>query len=435
LLARLVDLSLLFDLDLGRGIFRLHDVFRRLLHSGPAKYRLVELDAKLMAYFQSTCPNGELNGLRDSYGLRYAIAHLQRAGEGDAAALLLLDPVWMQAKLEALGLQPLLADYIGEARRTASFAIGAALTLAANALASRPRELPAQLLARLSPEGACGLKGSLERARACLVPPALVPFRPTFTPPGAELRRFEGHEGAISSVTMLADGRHVLSGSHDRTLRLWDLDTGAQLRRFEGHMNVVTSVTALADGKRVLSGSRDRTLRLWDLDTGAELRRFEGHGRAVTSVAVLADGRHALSGSEDQTLRLWDLDTGVELRRFEGHGRAVTSVAVLADGRHALSGSEDKTLRLWDLDTGAELRRFEGHNGEITAVILMADAQRVLSGSWDRTLRLWDLDTGIELACLTLDAVPSTLAWSAQMVADVVGDGFGLVHVVKLLDR
>ena len=79
-------------------------------------------------------------------------------------------------------------------RRLRHSLIGAALTLAANALARRPRELPAQLLARLSPEDAPGLGSIPEKARAHLVPPALVPLRPSFTPPGAELRRFEGHE-------------------------------------------------------------------------------------------------------------------------------------------------------------------------------------------------------------------------------------------------
>ena len=110
-------------------------------------------------------------------------------------------------------------------------------------------------------------------------------------------------------------------------------------------------------------------------------------------------------------------------------------MTVLADGRRALSGSDDRTLRLWDLETGAELRRFEGHEGWVTSVTVLADGRRALSGSWDKTLRLWDLETGAELACLTFDAAPSALEWSERLAAAVVGDGFGLVHVIELLDR
>jgi WD40 repeat protein len=71
---------------------------------------------------------------------------------------------------------------------------------------------------------------------------------------------------------VLEDGRRALSDSRDATtLELWDLETGAELRRFEGHEDGVNSVTVLADRRRALSGSDDRTLRQWDLETGAEL--------------------------------------------------------------------------------------------------------------------------------------------------------------------
>ena len=99
-------------------------------------------------------------------------------------------------------------------------------------------------------------------------------------------------------------------------------------------------MTVLADGRRALSGSANRTLRLWDLETGAELRRFAGHERAVTSVTVLADGRRALSVSWDKTLRLWDLETGAELARltFDAVPRAAAwstqrRRVVIGDGR------------------------------------------------------------------------------------------------------
>ena len=80
ILTRLDELSLLIDLDLGRGLFRLHDVFRSLLRSGPAKDRLAELDGKLMAHFRSSCPGSDLTLLKDAYGLRHAIAAFARRG-------------------------------------------------------------------------------------------------------------------------------------------------------------------------------------------------------------------------------------------------------------------------------------------------------------------------------------------------------------------
>jgi WD40 repeat protein len=67
--------------------------------------------------------------------------------------------------------------------------------------------------------------------------------------------------------------------------------------------------------------------------------------------------------------------------------------------------------------------------------VLLPDGRRALSGAYDNTLRLWDLETGAELACLTFDAALSTLGWSERMTAAVVGDEFGLVHVIKLLER
>jgi WD40 repeat protein len=439
LLTRLADLSLLIDLDLGRGLFRLHDVFRSLLRAGPVRDRLAELDRKLMEHFRATCPNEHLSQLKDSYGLRYSIAHLRGAGEGEVADLLLLDLAWMQAKLDSLGIQPLLADYIGQPLQSPQCAIGAVLTLGANVLSRRPQELPTQMLARLSCEAEPRLEATLRDARARLVQPALVPLRASFTPPGAELRRFEGHERTVNSLAALADQRRALSASDDGTLRLWDLETGVELRRFEGHRRRVNTVAVLADHRRALSGSDDGTLRLWDVESGAELGRLDGHEGPIKCLMLLADEERALSGSQDMTLRLWDLASCAEVRRLTGHERDISSITELPGGKRALSSSWDNSVRLWDLEAGGELRCIKvkesvvtaltaladgqralfgcsngmlwlwdlesdaalrslaGHDSAVTSITLFADGRRALSGSFDRTLRLWDLESGVEL--------------------------------------
>ncbi|MEL7354565.1 MAG: TIR domain-containing protein, partial [Cyanobacteria bacterium J06560_5] len=85
-----------------------------------------------------------------------------------------------------------------------------------------------------------------------------------------------GHTGSVFSVAFSADGTRAISGSHDATLRLWDIETGQSLRVMEGHTARVWSVAFSADGTRAISGSDDATLRLWDVETGQSLRVMEG---------------------------------------------------------------------------------------------------------------------------------------------------------------
>ncbi len=213
------------------------------------------------------------------------------------------------------------------------------------------------------------------------------------------------------------------AGGEDKTLRLWDVSSGCCVRTFKEYKQGlrsewsvldkerVNSVCLSADGRWVLSGSDDKTLRLWEVSSGRCVRTFEehkwvlpglggrldkGHTGSVNSVCLSADGRWALSGSTDCTLRLWEVSSGRCVRTFEGHTGSVNSVCLSSDGRWALSGSTDCTLRLWEVSSGRCARTFEGHRECINSVSLSADGRWALSGSDDKTLRLWELDWEFE---------------------------------------
>jgi len=122
-----------------------------------------------------------------------------------------------------------------------------------------------------------------------------------------------------------------------------------------GHENSVISVAFSPDGKTLVSGSWDKTLRLWDVATRKPLGEpLRGHEDRVYSVAFSPDGKTLVSGSDDKTLRLWDVATRKPLGEpLRGHEDMVLSVTFSPDGKTLVSRSFDKTLRLWDVDFAA----------------------------------------------------------------------------------
>ncbi|WP_077920334.1 cytochrome D1 domain-containing protein [Spirosoma sp. 209] len=217
---------------------------------------------------------------------------------------------------------------------------------------------------------------------------------------GREVRTFTGHADQVVSVALSPDGRYALSGSWDNTIKLWDIASGQEIRTFRERSSIVRSVAFSPDGRYILSGSKDKTLKLWEVQSGRKVRTFKGHTDQVYSVAFSPDGNYVLSGSLDKTLKFWNLKTGRAVRTFTGHTDHVYSVAFSPDGRYALSGASDNTLKLWDIQTGQEIRTFRGHSSIVRSVTFSPDGHYALSGSWDNTLGLWDIESGQQLRAL-----------------------------------
>jgi WD40 repeat protein len=226
---------------------------------------------------------------------------------------------------------------------------------------------------------------------------ATVEWRPVKPEKVGEVQRF-GWGHSIQSAAFSPDGRFVVSGGTDGSIRLWDLATGKELRRLPDHAGWAWDVRFTPDGKSVISGGRgDALLRLSDVATGEEVRRFEGHGHSVMRFALTADGRRLLSGDDAGGVRLWDVETGKQLRQFEAHQGFVEALAFAPDGKTAATGGgSDGTIAWWDLETGKELRRSDA-GAQLTGLAFSPDGRQLLSSAKDGTLRWWDAGTGKEL--------------------------------------
>jgi WD40 repeat protein len=177
--------------------------------------------------------------------------------------------------------------------------------MTAHILAQSPEQLAPQLLGRLSdalgPEFA-SLRQAARNWRGCTW---LCPLQVQMQPPGVLVLVLKGHEDSVRSVAFSPDGTRIVSGSGDKTLRLWDVSSGQSIGApLQGHEGSVMSVAFSPDGTRIVSGSGDKTQRLWDAKSGQPIGApLQGHENPVSSVAFSPDGTRIVSASYDCTLR------------------------------------------------------------------------------------------------------------------------------------
>jgi WD40 repeat protein len=220
----------------------------------------------------------------------------------------------------------------------------------------------------------------------------------------------KGHQAEILALAFSADGKRLVSGGRDKTVRVWNVASGEELYQLQGHGGTVYSVALSSDGKVLASGSDDKTIRLWDMSSGKELRRLEQPGW-VSAVAFSHDGKTLAAGCSDRgygVLQLWDATAEMKLRRRISLPSSVVSIVFAPDDR-TLASAQGMSIRLWDPATGKEVPRSEDHSAQSYSLAVSADGRIVAVGTKDDAIRLCDTATGRVIRRLPVDGdVPAT---------------------------
>ena len=187
---------------------------------------------------------------------------------------------------------------------------------------------------------------------------------------GRELRTLTGHTSSVLDVAFSPDGTQIVSGSQDNSIKLWDAKTGRELRTFVGHSWFATTLSEVTrihrgvdaacfspDGKTIVSGGQDQTLRLWDASDTSELRVFNEGASNILSVCFSRDGSRIVSGNEDGTLMMWDSRGRTEARLISAE--KTKSIAFSDDCKYLVSTDyHDKSL-YWRVESGERVETID----------------------------------------------------------------------------
>ncbi|KAJ1330692.1 hypothetical protein BSLG_009144 [Batrachochytrium salamandrivorans] len=211
-----------------------------------------------------------------------------------------------------------------------------------------------------------------------------------------------GHTEPVTAVSASFPGaakQFVVTGSQDRTIKLWDIDVATSglkddvrfktLFTFQAHDKDIQSIAVAPNNKMFVSGALDRTAKLWSVADGSLLGTFKGHKRGIWCVKFSPIDQVVATSSTDKSIKLWNIHDFSCIKTFEGHLNTVLNVAFLSAGMQLLSTGSDGLVKLWTIKDNACIATLDNHNDRIWGLAVDSSEQRVLSGSSDSTITVW----------------------------------------------
>jgi WD40 repeat protein len=208
-----------------------------------------------------------------------------------------------------------------------------------------------------------------------------------------KLSNFKRNDAEIWAVAFLGSNQRFAAAGHDWKIAVWDAATpSGPFAVLDAHESAVQSLAFGMSGSKPLlaSGSADKTLKVWNLETLDPVRTYRGHRDYVTAVAMSAGGREIASASLDGKVRIWSSRSNRLTRSLSGHEGRATAVVFAPAGDVLASAGSDGKIRVWDYRKSRTPRTLPSHAGDVAALAFSPDGQHIASAGDDGLVRVWN---------------------------------------------
>ena len=207
--------------------------------------------------------------------------------------------------------------------------------------------------------------------------------------------KFSGHKGAITDLAINPLGDIIASSSIDQTVRLWTNAVGGKNKILKCHPSPIRSVDFSSDGKLLMTGSNDKTIKIFELYPKHKfISSYKGHSNWVRCARFSPDNRLIGSCGDDNAVIIFDVEQKTVKYRFLDHSSNVNSCRFSPDGTIISSAGNDGKIKLFDIRMGRLIQHYDAHNDKINCISYHQSGNYIISGSDDSTIKIWDLKMG-----------------------------------------
>lgn len=215
----------------------------------------------------------------------------------------------------------------------------------------------------------------------------------------------------VRAISVAQKNKLIASGTEEHSVKIWDINSGALIQKLEIHKDIVRAVIFSNDNRVLVSASDEGLIVIWSTITWSPLKILKKYHVPVTALDICQKSMWIASGGDDGKIIIWDLLTGNLIKEIYAHSSGVKSIKFNSSSNILISSDDLGFIKIWDISTSTCVNTIKAHGNIIRSIDFNDDGLRIYSGSEDETIKIWDT---LSLVCLNKISGYDNAIWDVK---------------------